>query len=117
MSNQTNSAVKEKRTFKQIMCTNNAVGYVFAAPFIIGFCGLTLFPMLLSLYYSLTNYNFVNSDFIGLANYVRMFVGDSKFWYSVWRTLIYVVLAVQSKLIFALLVAYFMKRETKVACI
>ena len=115
MKNQANSAAKEKKTFRQIMCTDNAVGYVFAAPFIVGFCGLTLFPMLLSLYYSMTNYNFVNSDFIGLANYTRMFLQDSKFWYSVWRTLIYVVLAVPAKLIFALLVAYFLTRETKIA--
>lgn len=109
--------MKEKKTLKQRLCSDNAVGYVFAAPFIIGFCCLTLVPMIVSLYYSFTNYNFVQSDFIGFGNYVRMFCGDEKFWYSVWRTLIYVVLAVPAKLIFALLVAYFLTRETRMASI
>lgn len=117
MKNQANSGLKEKRTLKQRLCTDNAVGYVFAAPFIVGFCCLTLIPMVVSLYYSMTNYNFVQSDFIGLANYVRMFTEDTKFLYSVWRTLLYVILAVPAKLVFALLVAYFLTRETKMASI
>lgn len=112
-----NQVQQEKRTLKQRMCSDNAVGYVFAAPFIVGFCCLTLFPMILSLYYSLTNYNFVESDFIGLANYIRMFCEDEKFWYSIWRTLLYVVLAVPAKLIFALMVAYFLTRESRMASI
>lgn len=115
MNNQANAGFKEKKTLKQRLCSDNAVGYVFAAPFIVGFCCLTLMPMILSLYYSMTNYNFVKSDFIGLDNYVRMFTQDTKFWYSVWRTLLYVILAVPAKLVFALLVAYFLTRETKMA--
>jgi len=71
--------------------------------------------MIVSLYYSMTNYNFVQADFIGFENYIRMFVEDSKFWYSVWRTLLYVLLAVPAKLVFALLVAFFLTRETKMA--
>lgn len=107
----------QEKTLKQRLCSDNAVGYVFAAPFIVGFCCLTLFPMIVSLYYSMTNYNFVQSEFIGLSNYVRMFCEDKKFWYSVWRTLLYVLLAVPTKLLFALLVAYFLTRETRMASI
>lgn len=117
MKNGVEGVLREKKTLKQILCTDQAVGYVFAAPFIVGFCCLTLLPMMLSLYYSLTNYNFVKSDFIGLGNYVRMFSEDTKFWYSVWRTLVYVVLAVPAKLVFALMVAYFLTRETRMASI
>lgn len=108
---------RQKKSFKQRLYSDNAVGYVFAAPFIIGFCCLTLIPMLLSLYYSLTDYNFVQSNFIGLDNYKRMFFEDSKFWYSIWRTLLYVICAIPLKLIFALLVAYFLTRQTKMASI
>ena len=112
MKNQANADLKEKKTLGQRLCSDNAVGYVFAAPFIVGFCCLTLLPMILSLYYSMTNYNFVKSDFIWLDNYVRMFTQDTKFWYSVWRTLLYVLLAVPAKLIFAWLVAYYVTRAT-----
>ena len=44
-----------------------------------------------------------------------MFTGDSRFWYSLWRTFLYVILAVPLKLIFALLVAFFLTRNTKIA--
>lgn len=108
------AGMKEKKTLRQRMCSDNVVGYVFAAPFVIGFCCLTLIPMMVSLYYSFTNYNFVQSDFIGFENYIRMFFQDDKFWYSVWRTLIYVILAVPAKLVFALLVAYFLTRNTRI---
>lgn len=117
MKNQTGGVLGKKKTLKQRLSSDNVVGYVFAAPFIVGFCCLTLLPMILSLYYSMTNYNFVQSDFIGLDNYVRMFREDSKFLYSVWRTFIYVLLAVPAKLAFALLVAYFLTRKTKMASI
>lgn len=107
--------MKEKKSLRQRMCSDNAVGYVFAAPFIVGFCCLTLVPMMVSLYYSFTNYNFVKSDFIGFENYIRMFLKDDKFWYSIWRTLLYVVLAVPAKLVFALLVAYFLTKKTRLS--
>ena len=107
----------QPKSFRQRMQSDNAVGYVFAAPFIIGFLGFTLLPMILSLYYSLTNYNFVTATFIGLDNYKRMFLEDNRFWYSIWRTLLYVILAVPLKLVFALLVAFFLTRNTKMASI
>ena len=117
MKDQTKKKSVEGLNWKQKLHSDNVVGYVFAAPFIIGFCCLTLFPMLLSLYYSMTNYNFVRADFIGLGNYIRMFTEDNKFLYSVWRTLLYVIMAVPAKLIFALLVAYFLTRDTRMASI
>lgn len=117
MKDQTKKKSGEGLSWKQKLHSDNVVGYVFAAPFIIGFCCLTLFPMLLSLYYSMTNYNFVRADFIGLGNYIRMFTEDNKFLYSVWRTLLYVIMAVPAKLIFALLVAYFLTRDTRMASI
>lgn len=117
MKDQTKKKSVEGLSWKQKLHSDNVVGYVFAAPFIIGFCCLTLFPMLLSLYYSMTNYNFVRADFIGLGNYIRMFTEDNKFLYSVWRTLLYVIMAVPAKLIFALLVAYFLTRDTRMASI
>ncbi len=117
MKDQTKKKSVEGLSWKQKLYSDNVVGYVFAAPFIIGFCCLTLFPMLLSLYYSMTNYNFVRADFIGLGNYIRMFTEDNKFLYSVWRTLLYVIMAVPAKLIFALLVAYFLTRDTRMASI
>src|ERR1700733_8903064 len=45
-------------------------GYLFATPWLIGFFGLLVFPLGLSLWYSFTNYSILGpKKFVGLANY------------------------------------------------
>ncbi|GMA34807.1 hypothetical protein GCM10025876_10110 [Demequina litorisediminis] len=67
-------------------------GYGFLTPWLIGFFGLTLGPMLYSLYLSFTQYNlFQPPQWIGLDNYVRLFTEDPNFTQSVKITLIYVL--------------------------
>lgn len=102
---------------KKFLKSDNMVGYVFSAPFIIGFLGFTLVPMVLSLYYSFTDYNLTSGEapnWIGIANYIRMFTKDDRFWNSIFATFKYVVLAVPAKLIFALLIAVLLTRGSKV---
>jgi multiple sugar transport system permease protein len=56
--------------------SRNAAGYMFLAPWLLGFFVLTLYPMVYSLWLGFTNYDFTKPDstaFIGLANYLRMF--------------------------------------------
>lgn len=81
-------------------------GYRFLLPWLAGFFCLTLGPTLGSLYLSFTDFNLLQSPrWIGVANYVRMFVADPRFWNAVRVTLVYVVLSVPAKLAFALGVA------------
>ncbi|MFW5983448.1 MAG: carbohydrate ABC transporter permease [bacterium] len=76
---------------KQDMIT----GYIFIAPFIIGFLVFIAGPMLFSLYASFTNYNITSKfDFVGLRNYSHMFTKDQIFWTSFKNTIIFVVLGV-----------------------
>src|SRR5690606_22526029 len=52
-------------------------GYAFLAPWLIGFLGLTLVPMVYSLYLSFTRYNiFQPPRVIGFDNYIRLFTKD-----------------------------------------
>jgi multiple sugar transport system permease protein len=52
-------------------------GYIFIAPWLIGFLSLTLGPMIASLFYSFTEYNVLNeARFVGGQNYVDMFTVD-----------------------------------------
>ena len=63
-----------KASLKAFLNNDNTVGYIFAAPFIIGFCGLTLIPMALSLYYSFCDYKIGgNALWIGMQNYLNLF--------------------------------------------
>ncbi|MCL2560325.1 MAG: sugar ABC transporter permease [Turicibacter sp.] len=104
----------EKKSFslKDFIQKENTVGYVFAAPFIIGFLAFTLIPMILSLYYSFTDFNLRGGDWIGLENYVRLF-NDDRFINSVLVTLRFVFVSVPLRLAFGLLVAYLLTRKAK----
>lgn len=102
-----------KSTAKNFIYKENTVGYVFALPFIIGFLGFTIIPILSSFYYSFTDYNLIKEEsWIGLKNYMRLFQ-DKRFWMSVTVTMRYVLISVPSKLCFALLVAMLLTRKTK----
>jgi multiple sugar transport system permease protein len=85
------------------------LGYLFASPWLIGFVVFGLFPMVMSLYYSLCRYDVLRfPEFVGTANYVNLLTQDSYFWTSVWNTLIYTVLrtplAIAGSLFLAVLV-------------
>jgi multiple sugar transport system permease protein len=108
-----NDNIKKKMCLNKILHNDNTVGYVFAAPFIIGFLGFTIIPILVSLYYSFTNYNLTTSEtWIGLQNYARLFQ-DARFLKSVRVTLIYVLTSVPLKLIFALFIAYLLTKKSR----
>lgn len=81
-------------------------GFGFLIPWLIGFFGLTLIPMVYSLYLSFTSYNiFSPPKWIGLDNYIRMFTSDPAFMQSAQITLIYVLVGTPITLAAALIVA------------
>ncbi|MFD0774276.1 carbohydrate ABC transporter permease [Streptomonospora algeriensis] len=82
-----------------------AAGYAFLSPWILGFLGLTLGPMLASLYLSFTDYNLFSApSWVGLDNYRSLFA-DEQWLQSIRVTGAYVLLAVPLKLALALAVA------------
>lgn len=93
-------------TRKQRHWRENIAGYGFLTPWLVGFFGLTLVPMLYSLYLSFTRYNlFQPPEWIGFDNYIRMFTEDPNYTQSVKITLIYVLVGTPIKLAAALGVA------------
>ncbi len=104
---------KKKMTLRDFLNNDNTVGYIFAAPFIIGFCGLTLIPMALSLYYAFCHYKIGSTaKWIGFDNFINLFQ-DATFGNSILVTLQYVILGVPLKLVFALLIAMLLTKPTK----
>ncbi|TDB72141.1 carbohydrate ABC transporter permease [Micromonospora sp. KC723] len=89
-------------------------GYVFLSPWLIGLMGVTAIPMLLSLYLSFTNYDILTPlsevEWVGLANYERMFTADPSYWHAVQVTLTFALVAVPVKLAAALGVALLLNR-------
>jgi multiple sugar transport system permease protein len=89
------------------------VALVFLAPWLIGLIGLTLGPMIVSLYYSLTDYDFINApEWVGLANYIRLFQ-DERFLRALLNTVVYVGVSVPLRLAAALAVAMLLKRAVR----
>ncbi|WP_026924001.1 carbohydrate ABC transporter permease [Glycomyces arizonensis] len=81
---------------------DNKAAYLFLLPWIIGLLGLTVGPMIASLYLSFTEYNlFQPPQWIGLDNFTAMF-GDERFWNSFRVTVVYVLVGVPVQLVLAL---------------
>jgi multiple sugar transport system permease protein len=84
--------------------------YAFLAPWIVGMLAITLGPMLLSLYYSFTDYSLLGDPrWTGVDNYARLLT-DERFRTSLRVTFGYVALSVPLELVFALLVAVVLNR-------
>src|SRR6266542_1254824 len=70
-------------------------GYLYIAPFLIGFTAFTAYPLFASLYLSFTSFNLLSDPtWVGLDNYARAFRGDPQFWSSLERTGRYALLVV-----------------------
>ncbi|MGN6159224.1 MAG: carbohydrate ABC transporter permease [Devosia sp.] len=87
---------------------------MFLLPWFIGFFGLTVGPILISLYLSFTNFDLLTApQWAGLDNYARMFTADPKFVASMRVTFLFVIFSVPLKLAFALVVALVLNRGMK----
>ena len=95
-----------KNKIKAYKRRDNIAGYVMLAPWLFGFVLMYFLPMLISIYYSFTDYNLLNdAQMIGFDNYVRIFTNDDTFWQALKVTFIYTIFLVPLRLAFALVVA------------
>ena len=100
---------KRKAVYKT---KDNVAGYLLLAPWLVGFLIMWLIPMVISIYYSFTDFNMLNTpSMIGVENYVRIFTKDKSFWQSLKVTFIYVLLLVPLRLTFALFVAMLLNKK------
>ena len=96
---------KDRKRKKQM--SENKVGYLFAAPGILGFLIFTAGPMLISLYYSFTEFSVLaKPKWNGLQNYITMLTSPSSlFLKSLSVTLIYAGLNAVLTMVFSIAVA------------
>ncbi len=70
-------------------------GYIYIAPWLLGFLAFTAFPFLASFYLSFTEYTVISAPrFSGFANYTQALTGDDLFWGSLRRTFTYAAIGV-----------------------
>lgn len=85
------------------------IGLLYVTPWLIGFVILTIWPIVSSFYYSLTDYSLARvgqtPEFLGVKNYISLFQ-DQTFIESLKATVTYTVYTVPLQLSFALFVAF-----------
>ncbi len=82
------------------------LGLWYVAPYAIGLLLFTAFPFVASFYLSFTDYNLLSDpEWVGTANYEKLFTRDRTFDKSLRVTLTYVFMTVPIKLVFALFIA------------
>ena len=113
--NQETSAKSAKQAKSKDFKQKNVAGYLFIAPWLIGFFLFTFVPMLISAGLAFTNYDTLSLEgqFIGFGNFQRMFFEDSRYWNSVRATFKYVTFAVPLRLTVALLVAMLLNTDRR----
>lgn len=88
--------------------------YLYAAPWLIGFFVLTLYPIVYSFYLMFTDMNLTGvGKFIGLENLKYAFTDDPLFIKAFINTLKYVVMFVPSSIILAFFVALLLSKKVK----
>ena len=111
----TATPVPRKRTgLGRVALVEERLGYLYISPWILGFLIFQLGPMLASLYFSFTRYEFpLTPRWIGVANYVKAVGGDRLFTRSLSNTVYYVGLSVPLGLVASLLLAMLLDREIR----
>lgn len=89
-------------------------GLVFILPWVAGFCILQAYPLIMSLYYSFTDFSILTEGkWVGLDNYKRLFTKDKYFVKSFFLTFKYALMSVPMKLVMALIVAMILNMRLK----
>jgi len=106
VSSRKKSGVKEKHP-------DNKAGLVFMTPWLLGFLGITLLPMVASLGLAFTDYSLLAPpEFVGLAN-IREMIADTRLHNSLVVTFIYVFLGTPLQLVVALALAVVLNQGMK----
>jgi len=89
-------------------------GYVFILPWLIGFFTFTLIPILVSFWFSFTDFDLLSAPVWNNGkNFIRMFTKDTKYWKSLGVTFYFVFAGVPIRIIFALAVAILLNKKAK----
>ena len=90
------SSIKQPRRHRVSPAKRRSLflGLLFVSPWLVGFLLLTVYPLLASIYFSLTRYDLLKPPvYVGLANFVEIFTTDAQFGTVAYNTTYYVGLS------------------------
>ncbi len=93
---------------KALYKKNNRWGWILSTPTILGILIFTVFPVIYSLYLSLTDCGYVpqNLKFVGLENYKWIFTDESLFFSSLGTSFLFTILSTAVQTVLGFLMAY-----------
>lgn len=94
---------------------NTFAGYLFAAPWIVGFLIFVIVPLGFSIYWSFTDYRVVTNEpanWVGFDNYSKLILKDEGFRASIVNTLFLTVIGLPLQMAFALFLAVLLNQKT-----
>jgi multiple sugar transport system permease protein len=104
---------KPRRKYRLKNMRWTLIGLAFASPWIIGFLCFTLYPFVVSFYYSLTSYDLINTPkWVGLENYSQIFKDDN-FYKAIKNTFFMAIIAVPINLFSSLMIALILNLKVK----
>lgn len=108
-----NSVQTRKPKLSRKVKADNIAGYLFLAPWIIGFLAFIVGPMIASGYLSLTKYSgFGNAKWVAFQNYEKIFQ-DNLFYESLYNTTYFALLGVPAQLLVALCLAVLLNMKVR----
>ena len=102
-----NNKIHNKWYKMKQQASKNKAAYVFFLPYMIVFITFTVLPVLLSIYYGFSYYNILEpAKFIGINNYVKLFLSDEIFITAVKNTFVFAVITGPTGYVLSLLIAW-----------
>lgn len=98
------------------MQENTFAGYLFAAPWIVGFLIFVIIPLGFSLYWSFTDYRVTSNappNWVGMENYAQLILKDDGFRASIVNTLYLTAIGLPLQMAFALFLAVMLNQKTR----
>lgn len=104
----------KKLNRRRVKDLDNKMGYLFIAPWLIGFIMFTMIPFVSSFALSFFKYDIVSAPaWIGIGNYKNILLEDKRFWQSLKVTFTFVFMSVPLRLAFALFIAMLLTQKRK----
>lgn len=92
---------------------DSLAGMLFALPWFMGFLAFSLYPIVMSAYYSFTDFSAIkNPQWVGLKNYISLF-RDPLFYKSLSNTVFFVIVSVPASILLALVTAMLLNLPIK----
>ena len=109
----TGTTGRDRRGMSRKKIYDTICGWVFLSPAIIGFVAFTFLPLVLSLYYSFTEYNMLSpAKWVGFKNYVDMFK-LAHFDVAIVNTMLFATVVVVMNIVLSFTIAYLLNVKIK----